>query len=221
MSENHLGENGHGSHEHCGHSHSEVSPDDVKRHGRIAVVNGAIGALATIGSGFSGAGLAYAAEFLHDTADTLIHGSRAYVAKKGIPESSKGYKRFRKSSYALISGFGLAVAAKSGYDLGDSIIDSSIQNLEHSSTIETIGVFVLAAGNFTTYKIAKGIANQSTNAHDALKHTRLDTATSLITSSSIVMGAKFPVLPLVGGLVTGAITSWHFRPTEKNLAHQC
>lgn len=208
-----------GRHERTGHDHGEISQQDVGRHRRVAIINGCMAAVALLGSGLNRSGLAYTAEFLHDTADTLIHGSRAYIAAKNIPESSRKYKTFRKMSYLAISGFGLVVAAKSGLDFCEWVSDPQAHDIEPSSQAATIGAFVLAAGNFAGYRVAKGIENDTCNAADAIKHTRLDAATSAVSSVSIALGSRFPVAPIVGGFITGLITSWHFRPTESNLAH--
>jgi hypothetical protein len=180
--------------------------------------NALIGASELVTGGLST--LAVTGDGLHNAGDTATYYMQAEnVLNANTPEERRN--RMRKISHYIIAGSSLAIAAKAGADIG----------LGHEDTPNPLAIYTssasLALNGLMLMRLRKGMRNRraqhsTPHEHDLSKHFW---AVDIPSAGLAVTGAalqKYNVdIGQAAAIASGLLGVYAFRPTQKNLNHNC
>lgn len=200
------------------HHHHEHEPVISKRWKWLTVLgNAAIGAAELVTGNLST--LSVASDGLHNVGDTATYYIQAEnILNPNLTERRK--KKMRKLAHWAIALTSLGVSAKAGYDLA---LDQ-----EHAPNPTTIyaAYASLALNGLMLARLRRGMRNKgshhSEHEHDIAKHFW---AVDIPSAGLAVAGAalqRYNVdIEQAAAVASGLVGAYAFRPTEKNLTHNC
>lgn len=200
------------------HNHPEHEPVITKRWKWLTVLgNAAIGAAELVTGNVST--LSVASDGLHNVGDTATYYMQAEnILNPNLTEQRR--KRMRKIAHWAIALTSLGVSAKAGVDL--------VSDQEHVPNPSTIyaAYASLALNGLMLARLQRGMRRKKSQhteyEHDIAKHFW---AVDIPSAGLAVAGAalqKYNVdIEQTAAIASGLVGAYAFRPTEKNLAHNC
>jgi divalent metal cation (Fe/Co/Zn/Cd) transporter len=211
----HVHANQGGDHPHAAPEHQPVISQRWKW--MTVLGNAAIGTCELISGGFST--LAVTSDGLHNVGDTATY----YMQSENILNpnlSERRRTRMRKLAHWAIAATSLGVSAKAGVDLG----------LNHESTPDPMTVYTagasLAMNSLMLARLRQGrrkrTGHASVHEHDLAKHFwAVDIPSAALAFAGAILQKYNVEIEQVAAIASGAVGAYAFRPTRKNLAHNC
>lgn len=179
--------------------------------------NAAIGAFEIIAGG--GSTLAVTADGLHNVGDTATY----YMQSENILNpnmSDQGRTRLRKIAHWVIAATSLGISAKAGVDLG---LDR--ETAPDPMTIYAASASLALNGIMLTrlwQRRKQRSSHSSVHEQDLAKHFwAVDIPSAGLALAGAVLQKYNVAVEQVAAIASGAVGAYAFRPTKKNLAHNC
>lgn len=191
------------------------SGERKKRLKRTVVTNAGLMLFSAVVSVASG-NAAFAAEAVHDAADTATHGGRYYAEANGVNQNGRYFQRFSKASFYILSIMSGVTAARLGFDLLNGVEDSGQQWFQLAAS------GIVAGGNVYAYKQMNTVEEHSIATSHSHHHAQKDMIASVGLSACIAADALgVDGASEWGGVAFAAYTAYELFPTEKRLhSHQ-
>lgn len=163
--------------------------------------------------------MSVAGDGIHNVGDMVTYYMQAEGALKPNMSVEK-QQRMRKISHWILCTTSLGISMKTGIDMG---LDN--EHAGHTANIYSSGAS-LALNGVLLHRLRKGIKGktsaQTVHERDLLKHFwKIDIPSASLAVAGAVLQKYNVSIEQTAAVLTGLIGGWAFRPTKKNLEHNC
>lgn len=199
------------------HMHEHAAPISQRWKWMTVLGNAAIGACELVTGNMTT--LSVTADGLHNVGDAATYYMQSEnILNEGLDNDRKD--RLRKLSHYIIAASSLGIGAKAGYDLaaGQEYAESAFAIYTASASLALNGLMFarLRRG------IHKGHNHTTVYEKDLLKHfLAIDIPSAALAVSGALLQKYSIHIEQVAAIASGLVGAIAFRPTKKNLSHNC